>query len=90
MSISRRQRFVNGQIAVMLATTLSLALIGALTLELFVLVSLIGFMLLTVATAPVNLTPRWRSRLKWPIALGLGIFVYLVVRQVALVISILF
>ncbi|SFR73979.1 hypothetical protein SAMN04487947_4045 [Halogeometricum rufum] len=83
MATTRRQRFVNGQIAWMLASILGLTFVGAFTLELFVLVSLIGFMLLTLATAPVNVTPRWRARLKWPIALGLLFFGYLVVRLVA-------
>ncbi|MDS0300279.1 hypothetical protein NDI76_16150 [Halogeometricum sp. S1BR25-6] len=90
MATTRRQRFVNGQIAVMLASIVGLSLIGAFSLGLFVLVSLIGFLLLTVATAPVNVTPRWRSRLKWPIVLGLAIFAYLLVRQVASILSTVF
>jgi len=78
----RRQRFVNGQIAWMLASVLGLAVIGALTYELFVIISLIGFMLLTIVTAPVNLTPRWRARLKWPIIVGFLTFVYLVIQEI--------
>lgn len=87
MPTTRRQRFVNGQIAWMLASIFVLSLIGALRLELFVLATVIGFMLLTVATAPMNLTPRWRSRLKWPIVFGFVLFAYLVVREVASVVS---
>jgi hypothetical protein len=39
-------------------------------------------MLLTIATAPVNLTPRWRARLKWPIVVGFLIFIYLVIQEI--------
>jgi len=90
MATIRRQRFVNGQIAWMLASILGLAVIGALTLELFVLVSLIGFMLLTLLTAPINVTPQWRARLKWPIILGFVAFSYFVGRNVFTVISTVF
>jgi hypothetical protein len=82
MVTTRRRRFANSQIAWMLASILGLTLIGALTFELFVVVSLIGFMLLTIATAPVNLTPRWRARLKWPIVVGFLIFIYLVIQEI--------
>lgn len=82
MATRRQQRFINGQIAWMLATVLGLSVLGALTFELFVVVSVIGFMLLTLATAPVNVTPRWRVRLKWPIILGLLVFLYLVLTEI--------
>ena len=90
MATTRRQRFVNGQIAVMLASVLGLSLIESFSLGLFVLVSLVGFLFLTVATAPVNVTPQWRSRLKWPIVLGFAIFAYLLARQVASILSVVF
>jgi hypothetical protein len=90
MGISRRQKFVNGQIALMLGTVLVLSALGLLSLELFVVASLVGLMLLTLATAPVNLVPRWRARLKWPIAFGLLVFVYLVVREILSVVQTVF
>jgi len=90
MTTERTQRFVNAQIALMLGTILCLAVIDTLTLELFAVVSIIGFVLLVVATAPVNVTPRWRSRLKWPVLLGILLFVYLVIREVLSVTQTLF
>lgn len=90
MATTRRQRFANGQIAWMLASVLGLAVIGALRFELFIIISLVGFMLLTVATAPVNLTPRWRARLKWPILVGFLVFVYLVVQEIRAVSQVVF
>jgi len=61
---------------------LALALLGALEAALFFVVSLIGFLVVTELTAPFNVTPRWRSRLKWLIAVGLAVFGYVVVRRI--------
>jgi hypothetical protein len=90
MEVSRRQRFVNAQIALMLGTILVLSFLGILSLELFVIASLLGLMLLTLATAPVKLVPRWRGRLKWPLLFGFIVFIYLLAREVFSVIQTVF
>lgn len=82
MAVSRRLRFVYGQVTVMLAVTLVLALLGALSLELFFVVSLIGFLVNVELTAPFHVTPRWRRRLRWIILVGLLVFGYVVVRRI--------
>jgi hypothetical protein len=82
MATARRLRFVHGVVAWQLAAVLALALLGAVELELFFVVSLIGFLVVTELTAPFNVTPRWRSRLKWLIALGLAVFGYVVLRRI--------
>lgn len=82
MSTARRQRFVHAQLAWMLAAALVLALLDALSYELFFVVSLIGFLVVTELTAPFDVTPRWRSRLKWLIGIGLLVFGYVVVRRI--------
>jgi hypothetical protein len=66
----------------MLGTVVVLALLDSLSYELFFVVSLIGFLVVTELTAPFNVTPRWRRRLKWIIALGLLVFGYVVVRRI--------
>lgn len=66
----------------MLATMLLLALLGAFSLELFFVVSLIGFLVVTELTAPFAVQPRWRRRLKWFILLGLVGFAYIVIRRI--------
>mgnify|MGYP006993519837 CR=1 FL=1 len=66
----------------MLGTVLALALLDALSYELVFVVSLIGFLVVTELTAPFNVTPRWRARLKWLIAAGLVVFGYIVVRRI--------
>jgi hypothetical protein len=66
----------------MLASILALSLLGSLSYELFFVVSLIGFLVVVELTAPFNVTPRWRSRLKWIIAIGLLVFGYIVVRRI--------
>ena len=82
MATRRRQRFVHGQLAWMLGTVLALALLESLSYELFFVVSLIGFLVVTELTAPFNVTPRWRRRLKYLIAIGLVVFGYVVVRLI--------
>jgi hypothetical protein len=82
MLTARRRRFVHGNVAWMLGTVVVLALLDSLSYELFFVVSLIGFLVVTELTAPFNVTPRWRRRLKWIIALGLLVFGYVVVRRI--------
>jgi hypothetical protein len=66
----------------MLASLLALAALGSLSLELFFVLSLIGLLVIVELTAPFNVTPRWRRRLKWFIALGLVVFGIIVVRRI--------
>ncbi|HET7324183.1 MAG TPA: hypothetical protein VFJ06_07620 [Halococcus sp.] len=82
MTTRRRQRFVYGQTAWMLATIICLELLGSLSLELFFVVSLIGFLVVVELTAPFSVTPRWRKRLRWIILLGLLGFGYVVVQRI--------
>ncbi|WP_049998622.1 hypothetical protein [Halococcus sediminicola] len=82
MATRRRQRFIYAQTAWMLAAIGGLALLGALSLELFFVVSLIGFLIIVELTAPFSVTPEWRSRLRWIILAGLAVFAYVVVRRV--------
>jgi threonine/homoserine efflux transporter RhtA len=82
MSTQRRQRFIHAQLAWMLASLLALAALGSLSLELFFVLSLIGLLVIVELTAPFNVTPRWRRRLKWFIALGLVVFGIIVVRRI--------
>ncbi|WP_159900183.1 hypothetical protein [Salinirussus salinus] len=82
MATRRRQQFVVGTLAWQLAAALCLVALGALSYELFFVVSLVGFLVVVELTAPFNVRPRWRSRLKWLIGLGLLVFGYIVVRRV--------
>lgn len=82
MTTRRRRRFITGTLAWQLAAALLLVLLGSLTLELFFVVSLIGFLVVTELTAPFTVTPQWRRRLRWLIALGLLVFAYVVVKRI--------
>jgi hypothetical protein len=75
-------QFVQGQVAWMVATVVVLAVVGSLSLELFFVLSLIGFLVVVELTAAVAVTPAWRRRLVWLVALGLLGFGYVVVRRV--------
>lgn len=82
MPTRRRIRFVHGQIAWMVATIVALTLLGSLSYELLFVCSLIGFLIVTELTAPLNIVPAWRRRLRWVIALGLIGFAIVVVRRI--------
>lgn len=82
MTTRRRYRFVTGNLAWQLAAALLLTALGALTLELFFVVSLIGFLVVTELTAPFHVTPAWRRRLRWVVALGLLVFGVVVVKRI--------
>lgn len=82
MATPRRMQFIRGQIAWMVATILGLALLGSVSYELFFVLSLIGFLVVTELTAPFNITPAWRARLKWLIVAGLVVFLFIVIRRI--------
>lgn len=82
MATRRPRRFVYGQVAWMLGTVLALAALGEPSLETFFIGSLVGFLVLAELTAPVNVAPKWRSRLKWVALAGLLGFGALMVRSV--------
>ena len=78
----RRLRFVHGQLAWMLGVVVVLAALGSLDLELFFVLSLIGFLVVVELTAPIAVTPAWRRRLPWLIAAGLAVFGIIVIRRI--------
>ena len=71
----------------MLVCVLALALLDALSLELFFVLSLIGFLIVTELTAPLNVSPAWRRRLRWVIVAGLIGFAIIVVRRILEILS---
>ncbi|TYT60485.1 hypothetical protein [Natrialba swarupiae] len=82
MPTRRRQQFIYGQFAWMVATAFLLVVLDSLSYELFFVLSLIGILIVTELTAPANVTPAWRRRLRWLIALGLVGFGVIVVRRI--------
>lgn len=82
METRRRVRFIFGQAAWMLASLLVLILLDSLSLELLFVVSFIGFLAITQLTAPFTITPAWRDRLKWIIAIALLVFAGIVIRRI--------
>jgi threonine/homoserine efflux transporter RhtA len=82
MATRRRLQFIQAQVAWMLAVVVVLALLSSLELELFFVLSLIGFLVFIELTAPIAVTPTWRRRLPWFIAIGLVVFGIIVVRRI--------
>lgn len=82
MATRRRHQFVSGTLAWMLGATLLLVLLDSLEYELIFVISLIGFLVVVELTAPFNVNPDWRSRLKWLIIVGLLVFGYIVIQRI--------
>jgi len=78
----RRQQYVVGVLAWALSALLVLVALESLSYELYFVLALIGLLVVTELTAPFNITPRWRARLKWVILCGLVVFGYIVVRRI--------
>jgi len=66
----------------MVGTVLILSQFEVLSLELFFILSLIGFAAIVDLTAPFSVMPVWRKRLKRIIGVGLIIFGYIVIRRI--------
>jgi hypothetical protein len=81
--VAPRELFVRAQVAWMLAALLALALLDALTLELFFVVAYAGFLLVSEVTTPPSRTRQWRTRLRWLGLAGLAGFGYVVWLELA-------
>jgi hypothetical protein len=79
---ARRDRFLVGQLAWMVAVLFVLVLLDSFSYELFFVVSLIGLLVVTELTMPFRVTPPWQRRLRWVILVGLVGFAYVVVRRI--------
>jgi hypothetical protein len=88
MAAANRRRFLHLDIAWMLAVALVLVLLDALSYELFFILSLIGFLIITELMTPVRISPAWRRRVRWVVFAGLVGFAYIVVRQVLAILSV--
>lgn len=82
MATGRRERFVRLLVTWMLSVVLLLSLLDALSLELVFVGSFVGLLVVAEYTAPFSVTPRWRTRLRVVIVVGLVVFVSIVVRRV--------
>lgn len=59
-----------------------LTALDAFSLELAFVCSLIGLLVIVELTAPVNVDPRWRTRLRWILLAGGVVFVVVVIRRI--------
>ena len=81
MTTSPHIRFVYAQTALMLTALVGLTALGTLTYDLFFMISLAGFLVLMELTEPFEVTPPWRSNLKWILVAGLLVFSYVAVSR---------
>lgn len=82
METQRRLRFIYSQAAWLLGSFFVLLLLDALSLELLFVVGFIGFLAIIQLTAPTTITPVWRHRLRWLIAIALLVFGVIVIRRI--------
>jgi hypothetical protein len=75
-------RVVRAQTAWMLVAILSLVVLQSLSLELFFIFSVVGFLLVTELTTSLPVTPDWRRRLRWVLAVALALAVYLLADRI--------
>jgi hypothetical protein len=73
---------VHATLAWLLGSVLVLVVLDALSYELLFVVSLIGFLVVVELTAPLNVRPEWRQRLRWLILVGLVVFGGIVIRRI--------
>jgi hypothetical protein len=81
MTVTRRLRFVYALTAWLLGTVFLLTLFDALTPELLYSFSLVGLFVVIELTAPFNVTPRWRKRLRGLIIAGLLGLGFIILRR---------
>jgi ABC-type enterochelin transport system permease subunit len=82
MATQQRFQFVYGLVVWLTGSLFVLALLDSVTLDLVFVLSFVGFLVAVELTAPFAVTPRWRRRLKWVIALGVLVFAGIVVRRI--------
>lgn len=81
-------RLIYGQIIWMVIAVLLLAYFGALTLEQFFILSFLGFLALVEMIVPfTDVTPRWRTRIRWTIIIGVLVFLYILLNQIIEILS---
>lgn len=80
MTTRHRYQFIGGVLAWSLATLFVFVLTGWFTYEVMFLVGLIGFLSVAKLTSPTHFQPWWRQRLRWPILLGIGLFLVIFVQ----------
>lgn len=75
-------RFVHATVAWMLGVVFVLATLESVSYELVFVTSLVGVLVITELTEPIAISPAWRRRLRYVIAVGLVGFAYVVVRRI--------
>ncbi|MFC4542218.1 hypothetical protein ACFO5R_09790 [Halosolutus amylolyticus] len=82
MATRLRMWFAWGVLAWLVATVLVLSILGSFSYGLFFTFALIGLLVVTELTAPLSVTPRWRTHIRWLIVLGFVGFVVVISRRV--------
>ena len=74
--LAHQRKFAIAVLGWSLCALLVLVFSGLMVLELYFVVSLVGFLIIAELTAPVNISLGWRGRIRVFVVLGLLGFVY--------------
>lgn len=77
----QQRKFAVAAIGWPLCALLILVVSGLMVLDLYFVVSLVGFLIIVELTAPVSVSLRWRRMLPLLVAVGLLGFVYILARR---------
>jgi uncharacterized membrane protein (Fun14 family) len=86
--LSARLRFLYLLVGWLVVSLVLLAAFGSLNFDLFYVSSLIGFLVVTELTAPLNRIQQWRSGLGVIAVLGFVGFAYLVVTRIQAILAV--
>jgi len=79
--LTRQQRFIYILSAWMFTVIILMSLTRTYDLTLFFILMLIGFLVVVELTSPYRISPRWVRRLGWVVAVGVIIFMAIVVKK---------
>nr|WP_252698787.1 hypothetical protein [Natronosalvus vescus] len=77
---------IHGQLAWMIGTIFVLSVLGSFSYTGFFSLSLLGLLVVTELTSPINVTPKWKGRLRWIILVGIAGFLFIVIRRIYMMI----
>lgn len=80
--LPRGTQFAYVLIALLLFGVVAIGLLDQLTLDMFLLYSVVAYLLLAELTEPVTIELEWRDRLRWVTLVGYVGFLWLGVRQI--------
>jgi xanthine/uracil/vitamin C permease (AzgA family) len=84
----RRGRFVRWTVAWLLCSAVGLSALGLLSVATFAVAATTGLLVVVEVTEPSRVSPQWRSRLGWFVALGVVVVAAVAVRRLLTIVPV--